>query len=1163
MAYIRLRQPAQVSLAHRRLHLFAGRHLGEEEFDRIQAYVDARLAPLLRASEPGIVYGLEVDLRHIGELGEGFVVRPGLAVNGLGQNVGLYLPLRQTWQGLIDDYLSPPLTTSPRGVYQLVLRRALSRVSEADTVEPCQRAEPDPRRDRRWETVGTVTLQRLAVTPAVLDWPKERIANYVAAGRLGKPLGETIPLGLLMIDEVAGQPQVVWFDPWPVRRPAVTDGGHLALFNQVSHAFADKVSELSALSGPELVAALTTQLQLMYLPGAGPLPVELLQQPAALPPGMPQLTWFHAGIAADMVPVRESAVSSVLAREFASGPIDLDAGSHEQIRLLLAVADGDYRPDLLDKPQADRQLEDDVYRYAMTAHMGWVDWHSQFNALFHVAQNISRTADEQAVIDGLKLPAPVDAPQAPDAFFQGLIDREMQERQTENMEALPLPYRDGIPLAPEAYQQWLEQNDGVRPAPTVPQGDGLAARYELCKLAIQDLEEDINDTRSKLEKSRDYLLLQRQQLDARTVSFAALAGGVAGDGSGLKLARWLPYTELVASAVPPANPGTGGAGGDPPTNPDPIIKTTAARASYSYVAPQAGAYYMAPSATQGAAEQLAVTNRYAQVASGYQLAGTEYGLKLDKLDIAGAASSAPVSDPSFEVQTKQFGVLGHVEPEAAEFQGAFNGITVLRDTIDDIFDAADADSLKKQVDALGTPEDPSGLDDTNKRYEGLFKNARLLVKQINLFDNRRHALERQLRSLARQLAKKREELLELSDDIIAGRRELNTLNGTRLERMGDYTVTQGLADEEWQRVEKVFLDRERVLTNLRGLYYVKVRGVSLGASLADPLPLRFGTDEDVVPGCDWTDSVDVPADLETFMDAVLEVPVAHWRSLAPLIYLLPTRARLQRLYDLRKARVTAYQSKGAQPLVNAALAQRLAGIVVQTRTVLYDFSRQPLTFQASTKQVQSAGAQVLSLQDVLTGRAGLLRVRAERLRGRLEQAVVCMLERLGELPPSVRLQWAQLAEDDALAVDNAERWPGLERAERQQFNSVRTLVELVDWWSRQLASTASSGSRSALRNLIRAALIVSAHGDPTEIVHGTVRTPPLRLRIGEVMRVSLNREALPGTRLNLLDTQQRVVGQLRVDDNDDQGAVTSVVSVQRTDITVDTRFAVVAPRLRR
>ncbi|VAX07615.1 hypothetical protein MNBD_GAMMA25-977, partial [hydrothermal vent metagenome] len=79
MSEILVTEPVPISDQLERLHLFPGRHLGEEEFDRLQAYTDARLAPLLNSWQPGIVRGLHVKLGQLDVASEGFIVNSGLA----------------------------------------------------------------------------------------------------------------------------------------------------------------------------------------------------------------------------------------------------------------------------------------------------------------------------------------------------------------------------------------------------------------------------------------------------------------------------------------------------------------------------------------------------------------------------------------------------------------------------------------------------------------------------------------------------------------------------------------------------------------------------------------------------------------------------------------------------------------------------------------------------------------------------------------------------------------------------------------------------------------------------------------------------------------------------------------------------------------------------
>jgi hypothetical protein len=225
-----------------RLHLFPGRHLGEEEFDRIQAYTDARLAPLLATRYAGILHGLEVDLGIKVESSDGFTVRTGMGVAGNGRVLGLYYPLQQTWKELIDGYLAETLEESAVGVYYLMLRRTPAYIDAATDTDPCQRDEFDPLRDTRLETTGTLGLRRLALAEDVLDtMNREQIENLVAAlhvdGEFLKSMSDTIPLGLLAVKEQDSEPVLAWFSQEAGRYLAMPNGGYNTLLNQIEMAF--------------------------------------------------------------------------------------------------------------------------------------------------------------------------------------------------------------------------------------------------------------------------------------------------------------------------------------------------------------------------------------------------------------------------------------------------------------------------------------------------------------------------------------------------------------------------------------------------------------------------------------------------------------------------------------------------------------------------------------------------------------------------------------------------------------------------------------------------------------------------------------------------------------------------------------------------------------
>jgi len=174
----------------------------------------------------------------------------------------------------------------------------------------------------------------------------------------------------------------------------------------------------------------------------------------------------------------------------------------------------------------------------------------------------------------------------------------------------------------------------------------------------------------------------------------------------------------------------------------------------------------------------------------------------------------------------------------------------------------------------------------------------------------------------------------------------------------------------------------------------------------------------------------------------------------------------------------------------------------------------------------SASVGVASL---LAGRATPLRQQAEALRARLEQSLACLVASIEDAPPDVRLDWA---EDEGLPVSVPERWPGLAKIEQQSLNQARRLVELVHWWFAQLDGGAAPVARTAMANAVRAILIAAAHGDPSRLLQGRIVLRPVRFAVGEVLKVTLNREPDPGAELQLFDQNRALVGVGQVDDVD-------------------------------
>lgn len=550
MTDILLNEPVPSSADLERLHLFAGRHLGEEEFDRMQAYADRRLLPLLAAVAPGIIHGLNVKVSATSTDAEGLTVTPGIAIAGNGKTLGLYYPLRQTWQTLIENYIAETRAASAAGVFYLTLKRSERYIDAEPDVDPCQRTEFDPTRDSRLVVAGTLSLKRLAIaTEAVTTETRERIENWVAANHVGgdflRSMDHAVPLGLMAIeqdgvdeDEVPVY-RVRWFSEASGRYMAEPYSGYDVLLNQTLEAFRRIMAAADENESLSLQEFLSANLNMDFLPAAGQLPIELLQNPASL---SPEVLWLPGHLRMDMVAVPEESVGELIKRHLPRTVVDLRQAAGDHLRLMVAVNEPEYSSTLLNYPQTDAELHDDIYRYFMRTHNIWREWMQKFNHLYFLSEEDVLSEGE---LKAISLPDAIAAPQQPESVFSNMIDKAVDELAEEGDPA-PYPYNQGVPDYPDFYRFWgTERGSQVFP-PEVedPAEDGLVVQIAVARNELEALDNEIRILRSRLEKTRDYIMLQRQQLDNQTVSLASLAGGVAGDGSGLQVARWLPFASL-------------------------------------------------------------------------------------------------------------------------------------------------------------------------------------------------------------------------------------------------------------------------------------------------------------------------------------------------------------------------------------------------------------------------------------------------------------------------------------------------------------------------------------------------------------------------------------------------------------------------------------------
>lgn len=519
--------------APQRLNLFAGRHLGEREFDLLQAYADDRLAPLLAPLRPGIVAGLEASFERDAS-DEGlhlFQISPGTAIGGDGRPLRLHFRLEETWPQLLEHAERERGEALVDGLYFLHLDRSVE-LADADLETlPCCRTEPDPLRDRRLETVTLLGLRLITCAPTLLALPARRAANRLCARFLDESPFDTVnggvPLALLLVKNRAPK----WFDGLAGRYGVSADATSRAFLAHTRAALDDYRHELAKAGGKTAPGkSLAKQIGLDFLPAAGPLPAELLHIEPLCDPSSdgPRLGFAPEDLQIDLIPVPAATVTAVIEHELPRGMVDLVSGRGDRLRLLLAIDDPDYRPNLLDLPQPDLELETDLDQRGIAAVLAWQAWKAAWLELFGRLDGLPAERTR-----GVKVP-PLPANEAD--FLAGLsgcatIGRIVAQRG----EKPPHPYSDwkSTPrLQPRVETVATAQHDGLH-----------KQRLDL-EAEIDALEGELEENFALINLLNDFLGLQRQHLDAIAVSFSSLAGGVPGDGSGMNLMRWAKYADF-------------------------------------------------------------------------------------------------------------------------------------------------------------------------------------------------------------------------------------------------------------------------------------------------------------------------------------------------------------------------------------------------------------------------------------------------------------------------------------------------------------------------------------------------------------------------------------------------------------------------------------------
>lgn len=567
-----------------RLNYIPGRTLSEQEFDLMQVYVDERCEDLLVGRTPGIVQGLDLVLPQADEtitateaLNEKAIqINAGVAVSFSGKAITNRLPIRFYWQDLKDQYLAEKtlLGKIKDGVYFLTLRRKNIIMEEAIKQDPNTRTELNPLRDTRIETLAQVNLQEIKLLNSVLQKSRQSIAVTVLQKLIETHLfaenPDEVKLALVKITDQ----KIEWIDNLAGRFMARDNSVYFALMDYWHAILGSK--DLFRLDGrkAELSSAsrLADLLDIGCLPAAGKFSSLLLSDLAGKPElsgeddtGLwvrPNLEFNPGGLQIEMLPIPENAVQGILQNEISRGVIDLTPGTQDRLRILVAVKQDDYHPKLMDLPEIDIDL---IKGYLLEKQQQAVDayqkWESAYYDLYGgLRKDVKLDSDENRK-KTLENYSSIYLTQVTEKAFSRIAangsNPEVPAISNENKKLLGIPLQYVSPpktihnalddlvvgkkSRPYSLIGFYKTKYSIDPGASItPESDrdGKVHQRFAVKKEILELEELATKTNMLIDDVRDYLSSYRQKLDSITLSFSSLAGGIPGDGTGLKLMRW-------------------------------------------------------------------------------------------------------------------------------------------------------------------------------------------------------------------------------------------------------------------------------------------------------------------------------------------------------------------------------------------------------------------------------------------------------------------------------------------------------------------------------------------------------------------------------------------------------------------------------------------------
>ncbi len=386
------------------------------------------------------------------------------------------------------------------------------------------------------------------------------------------------------------------------------------------------------------------------------------------------------------------------------------------------------------------------------------------------------------------------------------------------------------------------------------------------------------------------------------------------------------------------------------------------------------------------------------------------------------------------------------------------------------------------------------------------------------------------------------------------------------EARHDLATAERLRDEERSRVAAVNLRRASILeTHVHAIAWRRARA----ADLRDEVPLMevaSGLAPNPVAVC-RREHDEAPDEIHDYVQLLREVPVSWFPAIAAMVQRIERlesahaaiRTMLERAIVPRALaaprQVTAANRylKGVQ---NAMVAGRR---VVEARRAAAAALEAARVARLSLAEAHTQLRAMSTIGDLISGthrQPALTRAANEEIDG-IATIAGCLHESFGEVPPIVRLGWAEtLSEFDRPApLENLAGLPGWGEV---AIELRRTLQGFVDWLFGRIDGK-QEDAQDAITELVRLCLLMAAHAPVDKIIPAHLVAPaPAKLGSKLFLALDISR-VRKGMTMLVRDERDRIVSHAVIDDIVDGRARASVTQIHAaiTTFTPAMRFQLV------